>query len=197
MAPVRVRNGREHGVAGQQHGVNEAPDSENVAASAFRYRVTFSRRLVHHCCGRPSRPDGGARHASMALAIALAAAGHGSRSRRRPLQGPRRRPLRRRPAVPSRAEGRSWTWTSTYGNSPKYGCCCWASVPRGPDRTFRLSTNVRYLSGPADRTGLKPGRWSSEDFRDLVYRMRLVNPELSVRRVRPPSWVQPQPRNRN
>ncbi|TDB94107.1 hypothetical protein [Actinomadura sp. 7K534] len=55
--------------------------------------------------------------------------------------------------------------------------------------SFRLGSRVRYLSGPADRTGLRPGRWSTQGFRDLVYRLSLANPELTVRGVHPPSWA--------
>lgn len=55
--------------------------------------------------------------------------------------------------------------------------------------SFRLWSDVQYVSGPADQTGLRPGRWSRDGFRDLVYRLRLANPNLVVRGVRPPSWA--------
>ncbi|WP_165970567.1 hypothetical protein [Actinomadura sp. 6K520] len=55
--------------------------------------------------------------------------------------------------------------------------------------SFRLSSRMRYLAGPADGTGLRPGRWSGDGFRDLVYRLSLANPGMIVRGVRPPSWV--------
>lgn len=56
--------------------------------------------------------------------------------------------------------------------------------------SFRLWSTVSYVSGPADRTGLRPGRrWSGEGLNDLVYRLRLANPQLVVRGVRPPSWA--------
>ncbi|HEY8479128.1 MAG TPA: hypothetical protein VIL71_04775 [Spirillospora sp.] len=78
--------------------------------------------------------------------------------------------------------------------SPVARLAGWSARVHYADRWFRLWSDVQYVSGPADHTGLRPERWSGQGFRDLVYRLSIANPDLVVRGVRPPSWARRAPR---
>jgi hypothetical protein len=56
---------------------------------------------------------------------------------------------------------------------------------------FRMWQAMTYLPDPSRR--FKGGRPAgvSEDFRDLVHRLHLINPAMKIRGVQPPAWARP------
>lgn len=59
---------------------------------------------------------------------------------------------------------------------------------RWNDGGFRIWQTMTYLPDPRHRIrGTRPSKGVTEDFRDLVYRLHLINPKVKIRGIEPPA----------